>query len=104
MTHMFLNPTVRLIKFGMMYNSRTDLIMKVNDINHNPHLQQEVMRERDSLFHLKHKPTNRDLSKFVKNCLENAMSESTPTKKLEDELKPHMESTNISDTIPGESI
>ena len=36
MVRMFLNPTVRLIKFGMMYNSRTDLIMKLNDIGHNP--------------------------------------------------------------------
>ena len=60
--------------------------MKINDINHDPHLQSEVMRERDNLFHLKHKPTDDNISRFVKNCLQNAMSESMPTKKMTDEM------------------
>ena len=36
---MFLNPTIRLIRFGMMYNSRTDLVMKINDIDRDQQLQ-----------------------------------------------------------------
>ena len=40
---MYLNPTIRLIKFGMMFNTRTNLIMSLADINKNPSLQAEIM-------------------------------------------------------------
>ena len=78
--------------------------MKINDIDRDQHLQQEVMRERDNLFHLKHKPVDHNLSRFVKNCLKNAMSEQIPTKKLSEELKPYLESADIEDVKDDDSI
>ena len=53
---MYLNPTVRLIKFGMMFNTRTSLTMSLANINKNPSLQAEVMQDSDNLYQLKHKP------------------------------------------------
>ena len=101
---MFLNPTIRLIRFGMMYNSRTDMLMKITDIDRDQQLQQEVVRERDNLFHLKHKPVDDNLSRFVKHVLENATSEVTPTKKMTTELKPYLESASIEDVKDEDSI
>ena len=62
------------------------------------------MRERDNLFHLKHKPINNNLSRFVKNCLGNAMSEVIPTKKMTEELKPYLESAQVDNVNEEESI
>ena len=99
MVRMFLNPTVRLIKFGMMYNARTDSVLKLNDVNHNPILQSEVMQERDYLFYLKHKPPSytkiSEVSSFVKKCLGSTMLETTPSTKAGDGTKPYLESANL---------
>ena len=62
------------------------------------------MRERDNLFHLKHKPVDNNLSRFVKNCLGNSMSEVIPTKKMTEELKPYLESAHVEDVKDEDSI
>ena len=61
------------------------------------------MRERDNLFHLKHKPVDNDMSRFIKNCLRNAQI-SRPTKKMVEETKPYLESAEIEDAADIESI
>lgn len=52
----YLNPTVRLLKFGQLYNSRIQAVYDVNDLEKNFKALGELERDNDYIFTLKHRP------------------------------------------------
>ena len=100
---MYLNPTIRLIKFGMMFNTRTKLIMSLENLSKNPSLQAEIMRDSDSLYQLKHKPesVSQSLSLFVRECLK-TVADNTSSLELSGSCRPHLECSNVEPYKPSD--
>lgn len=52
-----LNPTIRMLRFGYLYNNRTDSLIKMSDALKSRDLQMELNREEEHIITLKYRPT-----------------------------------------------
>lgn len=65
--------TVRMIRFGHLYNSRTINCDSILDINQSPQLQRRTLEDRNFVFTLKHKNEGLTFLDFVKKSLANEL-------------------------------
>ena len=53
-----LNPTIRLLRFGHLYNERTNSMIRMSDALQSPQLQQELNQEEQFIYSLKYRPSS----------------------------------------------
>jgi len=89
-TAALLNPTIRFLRFGQLYNERTNTFIRMSDALQSPQLQQELNREADYVYSVKYRPTedqmkaSAPMENFVKACVCS-----------QNPIKPHLESTPL---------
>jgi len=92
-----LNPTIRLLRYGQLYNERTNCFIRLSDAQRSPDLQRELNREEEYIYTLKYRPTavqlDQPIEKFARACLSD-LSASPDTA----EMKPHLECTSVEET------
>ena len=92
-----LNPTVRFLRFGYLYNERTSSLIKMSDALSSADLRQELNREENNIYTLKYRPLQLDAVKtfnfetFVKDCVQNS-----------ENLKPYLECSACEEVKVGE--
>ena len=92
-----LNPTVRFLRFGYLYNERTSSLIKMSDALSSADLRQELNREENNIYTLKYRPLQLDAAKtfnfeaFVKDCVQNS-----------EDLKPYLECSKCEEVKVGE--
>lgn len=75
---LLLNPTIRLLRFGYLYNERTQALIKMADALSSRELQEELTRDESNVYTLKYRPSlsaDFDWPSFVTECLSDSSSQ-----------------------------